>query len=180
MASGYDGRTRTGGAKPRECRRRQSADADRPAVPVAGGAISLRRVTDAFEAHHGIEAVERAGDGRDPDGDGFVNELTRADVTAVTIYQATLPVPGRVIPDDPDAEAAIRVGERQFEALRCTRCHVPALPLDRRGWMYTEPTGESTDPWRLTAVVRDATFPSVTDGTREHTLRRRPSRAIPR
>src|SRR5438445_5039461 len=31
-----------------------------------------------------------------PDGDGFMNELTRADVTAVTLFQATMAVPGRV------------------------------------------------------------------------------------
>ena len=34
----------------------------------------------------------------DLDGDGFTNEMTRADVTAVSLWQAALAVPGRVIP----------------------------------------------------------------------------------
>src|SRR5258708_10967136 len=38
----------------------------------------------------------------DPDGDGFTNELTTADLTAVSLFQATLAVPGRVIPNDPE------------------------------------------------------------------------------
>jgi hypothetical protein len=37
--------------------------------------------------HHGIQATERFGIGTDPDGDGFRNELTRADVTAVTLFR---------------------------------------------------------------------------------------------
>src|SRR5882762_8104331 len=66
----------------------------------AGAAISLRQFTiNAFNQHHGIQAEERFGLGVDEDGDGSVNELTTADVTAVTLYQATLPVPGRLIPD---------------------------------------------------------------------------------
>ena len=34
-----------------------------------------------------------------------------ADLTAISIYQATLAVPGRVIPNDPEVERAIRKGE---------------------------------------------------------------------
>jgi cytochrome c peroxidase len=106
----------------------------------AGNVISLRQFTNnAFNHHHGIQSEERFGIGVDADGDGFVNELTRADVTAVTIFQATLPVPGRVIPNDPGIEAAIRVGEQRFKQIGCAHCHIPALPLDRKGWIYTEP-----------------------------------------
>ena len=56
-----------------------------------------RSTNNAFNQHHGIQSEERFGIGVDADGDGFVNELTRADVTAVTIFQATLAVPGRMI-----------------------------------------------------------------------------------
>lgn len=106
----------------------------------AGNVISLRQFTNnAFNHHHGIQSEERFGVGVDADGDGFVNELTRADVTAITIFQATLPVPGRVIPSDPEIEAAIRVGEQRFTQIGCAYCHIPALPLDRKGWIYTEP-----------------------------------------
>ena len=75
----------------------------------------------------------------DPDGDGFTNELTRADVTAVSIWQATLQVPGRVIPRDPDVERAVLDGERAFERIGCATCHVPRLPLDKQGWIFSEP-----------------------------------------
>src|SRR5262249_45986476 len=67
------------------------------------------------------------------------NELTRADVTAVTVWQATLPVPGRVIPRDPEIERAVLAGEQAFNRIGCATCHVPKLPLDNRGWIYTEP-----------------------------------------
>lgn len=106
----------------------------------AGAVISLREFTNnAFNHHHGIQSAERFGDGMDPDGDGFADELTRADVTAATIFQAQLAVPGRVIPRDPEIEAAVLVGEQRFDQIGCTGCHVPALPLDDRGWIFTEP-----------------------------------------
>jgi CxxC motif-containing protein (DUF1111 family) len=86
-----------------------------------------------------VQSAERFGAGDDPDGDGVVNELTRADVTAVTVFQATLPVPGRVIPNDPNVERAVLTGEQVFERIGCTRCHVPSLPLTQPGWIYAEP-----------------------------------------
>jgi CxxC motif-containing protein (DUF1111 family) len=68
-----------------------------------------------------------------------VNELTRADVTAVTVFQATLPVPGRRLPKHPGVLAAVRAGEARFQAIGCATCHVPSLPLDQGGWIFTEP-----------------------------------------
>jgi len=107
----------------------------------AGAVISLRQFTNnAMNHHHGIQSTERFGVDTDPDGDGVKNELTEADVTAVTMFQATMAVPGRVIPNDPDIEHAIRVGERRFADIGCTSCHVPKLPLDDRGWIFTEPS----------------------------------------
>jgi CxxC motif-containing protein (DUF1111 family) len=95
--------------------------------------------TNAFNQHHGIQATERFGVGTDPDGDGIVNELTRADITATAVYQATLPVPTRVIPQEPELREAAAKGERLFQQIGCAGCHIPALPLDKRGWVYTEP-----------------------------------------
>jgi cytochrome c peroxidase len=112
----------------------------------AGNVISLREFTNsAFNHHHGMQSEERFGIGADPDGDLFSNELTRADITAATIFQATLPVPGQVIPDDPEYELAIRMGRQQFEKIGCATCHVPALPLDKNGWVYTEPNPYNSD-----------------------------------
>jgi CxxC motif-containing protein (DUF1111 family) len=102
--------------------------------------VSLRGVTNtSYNQHHGIQSTERFGVGTDPDGDGVVNEMTRADVTAVAVFEATLPVPGRVIPNDREVERAVLTGEQVFDRIRCTACHVPALPLSRRGWIYSEP-----------------------------------------
>lgn len=107
----------------------------------ASNVISVRQFTNnAFNHHHGIQSEERFGIGADPDGDGFVNELTRADVTAATIFQITLPVPGRVIPSDPEIRHAIRNGEKKFDEIGCSHCHLSSLPLDKQGWMYSEPS----------------------------------------
>lgn len=106
----------------------------------AGAVVSLREFTNnAFNHHHGIQPTERFSLSTDPDGDGFVNELTRADVTAATLFQATLAVPGRVIPNDPDIEQAVVVGEQRFADIGCTGCHVPSLPLRNQEWVFTEP-----------------------------------------
>jgi len=106
----------------------------------AGAVVSLRQFSNnAFNHHHGIQSTERFGEGADSDGDGFVNEMTGADMTAVTLFQAAMAVPGRVIPNDPEIEAAVVRGERRFVQIGCARCHVPSLPLDNEGWVFTEP-----------------------------------------
>jgi CxxC motif-containing protein (DUF1111 family) len=118
---------------------------DRPTLVIrpwhqAGNVVSLREFTNtAFNQHHGIQSTERFGVDTDPDGDAITNELTRADVTAVTVYQAVMAVPGRVIPNDLEVEGAIIEGERLFAEIGCSSCHVPRLPLGRRNWVYSEP-----------------------------------------
>lgn len=106
----------------------------------AANAVSLREFTNtSFNQHHGMQSTERFGRDTDPDGDGVRNELTRADITAVTLFQAALAVPGRVIPRDPEIEEAVRRGEARFAEIGCTSCHVPSLPLTRKSWVYSEP-----------------------------------------
>ncbi|HEY3459057.1 MAG TPA: di-heme oxidoredictase family protein [Bryobacteraceae bacterium] len=106
----------------------------------AGATVSLRVFTnDAFNHHHGMQSTERFGIGTDADGDGVTDELTRADITACTLFQATLPVPTRVLPRDPALRKAALEGEEIFARIGCVGCHIPALPLDQRGWIYTEP-----------------------------------------
>jgi hypothetical protein len=106
----------------------------------SGSVVSLRQFTiNAFNQHHGMQASERFGSGVDPDGDGFADELTRADLTALSIFQATLPVPMQVLPADREARRAIQDGARLFEAIGCAGCHRPSLPLIDRGWIYSEP-----------------------------------------
>ena len=118
--------------------------------------VSIREFTNtAFNQHHGIQSTERFGRDTDPDGDGFTNELTRADVTAVSIWQAALQVPGRVIPRDPEVERAVVVGERTFELIGCSTCHIPRLPLDKQGWIYSEPNPFNPPGNLRTGEVRD-------------------------
>jgi mono/diheme cytochrome c family protein len=106
----------------------------------SGTVISIRQFTvNAFNHHHGMQASERFGVGIDADGDGFYDELTRADITAISIYQATLPVPVQVLTADPEQRRAVRSGERLFRAVGCADCHIPALPLVDSGLIYTEP-----------------------------------------
>ncbi|MFN8443203.1 MAG: di-heme oxidoredictase family protein [Caldilineaceae bacterium] len=132
----------------------------------AGGSVSLRNFTNnAFNQHHGIQSTERFGINVDKDGDGVVNEMTRADVTAATIFQATMAVPGRVIPNDPVVEKAIWVGEQKFEAIGCAACHVPALPLDNQGWVFVEPnpfnTADDLRPSEAPELRVDLTDPTL-------------------
>jgi len=106
----------------------------------AGNVVSIREFTNnAMNQHHGIQSTERFGVDTDPDGDGVTNELTRADMTAVTAFQAVMQVPGQVIPNDPDIERAVLHGAQVFGDIGCAHCHVPALPLSKRNWTYTEP-----------------------------------------
>ena len=106
----------------------------------SGSVVSIRQFTNnAFNHHHGMQSAERFGAGVDADGDGVVNELSTADITAVALYQATLPVPQQVLPKNPKVRQAIAEGEVLFNDIGCGGCHVPALPLMDEGWIYTEP-----------------------------------------
>lgn len=106
----------------------------------AGNVVSIREFTNnALNQHHGIQPTERFGVDTDPDGDGVMNEMTRADVTALSVYQAAMAAPGRVIPHDPVIAKAIEDGEKAFSRFGCASCHTPSLPLTRRNWTYREP-----------------------------------------
>ena len=135
---------------------RSNGAADPPSLIIrpfhqSGSVVSIREFTNnAFNHHHGMQSAERFGDGLDADGDGFINELTRADITAVAVFQATLPVPGQVIPPDQTARNAIAAGKKLFVRIGCSGCHIPALPLDNEGWIYTEP-GPFNPPGNLQA-----------------------------
>jgi len=105
-----------------------------------GVVVSLREFTiNAYNHHHGMEAMERFGRARtgtdDFDEDGVPDELTVGDITAATIYQATLNTPGQVIPQG-KAEA-IRKGSATFGTIGCAACHKPSLILNSP--FFTEP-----------------------------------------
>ena len=60
-------------------------------------------------------------------------------MTAASVYQAVLNVPVRVTPDHLYVRAAAEHGELVFSEIGCASCHVPSLPLDNEGWIYSEP-----------------------------------------
>jgi di-heme oxidoreductase (putative peroxidase) len=107
---------------------------------VKGVAVSLREFTIfALNQHHGIQPEERFGWARtgvhDFDGDGVENEFTVGQVTALTVYQASLPAPRRVPYSDSELARLARLGERRFEDAGCASCHQPSLPL-RAAWFF--------------------------------------------
>jgi hypothetical protein len=107
----------------------------------AGNVISLREFTNnAFNHHHGIQSEERFGVNVDSDGDGYVNELTRADVTAVTLFQATLPPPGRMVTSHPQVRAAVANGEQNSRSLAALSVISRACFSTRRAGSIASPT----------------------------------------
>lgn len=129
-----------------------------------GAVVSIRQFTNnAMNHHHGMQSVERFGAGADPDQDGIVDELTVGDITATTIYQALLPAPTKVRPQNPRVREAIRRGRRHFASIGCTECHIPALRLEDRH--FTEPN-PFNPPGNLTPddVTRILSFDMTKDG----------------
>lgn len=150
-----------------------------------GNVISLRQFSNnAFNHHHGMQSEERFGLGADPDEDGISNELTVADLTAASIFQATLSVPGRVIPNDPRIERANVVGEAMFDKIGCATCHAtlpltsnnnPGLPA-QPGWIYFEPnpynpaTGPNSPNLQLGPANYPVSAPALTVDLTSETL----------
>ncbi|NRB75142.1 MAG: hypothetical protein HRU46_12355 [Verrucomicrobiales bacterium] len=100
-----------------------------------GTVVSLRSFTvTASNMHHGMQADERFGrkeTGRlDFDQDGVSGELTDGDITALVAFQATLGVPGVVMPRSVEGKAKVLRGEMLFSNSKCARCHIPRLRLD--------------------------------------------------
>ena len=103
---------------------------------------SLRQFSiNAMNAHHGIQSDERWGvqwtASADFDEDGHEAEITSADMTAVTLFQAALPVPVQTLPDHPVLREAAIEGEALFEKVLCASCHVKELPL--KSLSFVEP-----------------------------------------
>lgn len=138
-----------------------------------GAVVSLRQFTNnAMNHHHGIQPVERFGDGLDRDQDGIVNEMTVGDVTATTIFQAALATPGRVIPRG--QEQMIADGERIFGAIGCTTCHIAEFRLSSP--LFTEPNpynpGRDIDKPEGNLRISDVSNVYAFDMTREGELPR--------
>jgi len=112
----------------------------------SGVVRSLREFTvNAFNHHHGMQAEERFDLIPDnyrmssPDQDGVARELTVGDITAATIFQVGLAIPGRVMPDDPTGRLRVRQGEALFGKIGCASCHVPEMKLNSRYFVEPNP-----------------------------------------
>ena len=103
-----------------------------------GTIVSLREfAVKAMNQHFGMQASERFGDAVDHDADGLTDELSRGDVTALVMFQATLPAPVRVESESRDARDAAERGEALFSSIGCAGCHIPELPLESP--VFSEP-----------------------------------------
>jgi len=103
-----------------------------------GTVTSLREfAVKAMNQHFGMQASEQFGDAEDRDADGVADELTRGDLTALALFQATLPAPRAIAPErEANRQAAAR-GRALFSAIECSACHVPEMPLYSAA--YSEP-----------------------------------------
>ncbi|EAS49605.1 hypothetical protein SI859A1_00258 [Aurantimonas manganoxydans SI85-9A1] len=100
-----------------------------------GVMTSLRQFTvNALNQHHGMQPDERWGTRwtgtADFDGDGHDDEIGAGEVSALVAWQATLPAPREIAPQDAAWRKAAARGRDVFSELRCTSCHRPSLPLD--------------------------------------------------
>jgi len=132
-----------------------------------GVVASLRQFTiNAMNTHHGMQASERFGerwtDQADFDEDGVTDELTPGDISALVAFQATLPMPGRTLPDHPVLRDAVERGARVFEEVGCADCHRPHLPLDSLA--FHEP-GPVNSAGTLRPEETTAAFSFSLDGT---------------
>ncbi len=119
-----------------------------------GAVVSLREFTNnAMNHHHGMQSSERFGAGVDADGDGIADELSVGDVTALTVFQATLPVPGRVLPPEPGLRQAVAEGEALFGTLGCAVCHVPTMRV-------SDPTFREPNPFNPSGNLRPSDVPA--------------------
>jgi hypothetical protein len=111
---------------------------------VKGVAVSLREFSiAALNQHHGIQATERFGwertGRRDFDEDGVEEEFSIGQVTALVLFQASLPPLTRVIPHDRREQEEYDYGERLFSVAGCASCHVPFLELKSHDFSEPNP-----------------------------------------
>jgi hypothetical protein len=150
----------------------------------AGVVVSLRQFTvNAYNHHHGMQAEERfdlnadKGFDWDFDEDGVQRELTVGDITAATVFQAALGVPGRVMPRDPAERQAVRRGEALFEHIGCTSCHRPLMKLSSR--YYVEPN-PFNPPGTFSDTSRSVSFDLTRHGEHPRLERTRDGGALVR
>ncbi len=98
-----------------------------------GIASSVRHfVRDALDFHFSMQAEEKFGS-RDCDRDGFTDEVTKGNLSALTAFVAMTRPPQQVWPSDPKQRTRAQQGQQLFDSVNCAECHISSLKI-------TEPT----------------------------------------
>ncbi len=148
---------------------------------VKGVAVSLREFSiAALNQHHGIQAIERFGwertGRRDLDEDGIETEFTIGQVSALVLFQASLPGPLRSSKGTPDEIETRKQGEQLFSKAGCSSCHVPFLKLESAE--FTEPNPYNRPGTATPADVEVPTVLSLPSGTFGGGIQRTPDSTL--
>ncbi|NNF67023.1 MAG: hypothetical protein HKM98_05900 [Gammaproteobacteria bacterium] len=107
----------------------EGIDADLVVRPFGrkGDVASLRRFDiNALAFHMGMQANEAFGGSfADADNDGVSNEISKGDLSALTIFLSTLERPTE------EHMPGTHPGERLFHRIGCAECHVPTMQTAR-------------------------------------------------
>ena len=85
----------------------------------------------ALRFHMGMEPVEIVGKDNDHDGDGVANEITIAELSALSIFNTTTPRPRQ--------EEYTGPGATIFEESGCSECHIPVMKTEGHILPYQQP-----------------------------------------
>ncbi len=85
----------------------------------------------AIRFHMGMEPVEIVGKDIDHDGDGVINEVTIAEMSALAIFSTTTPRP---VEDKYTGN-----GAKVFEDAGCSHCHIPVMKTQGHILPYQQP-----------------------------------------
>jgi hypothetical protein len=96
---------------------------------------------DAMQFHFGMQPVEAVGADVDADGDGVVNEVTVGELSALAIFNTTLPRPRQQ-----RLQGAAQRGAELFHQIGCADCHIPALSTNSPILTYSFPE-VATEPF---------------------------------
>lgn len=119
----------------------------------------------ALRFHMGMEPVEIVGKDNDNDGDGVVNEITIAELSALSIFNTTTPRPHQ---DEYKGR-----GIKTFKDIGCSECHIPVMKTERHILPYQQPEqpqqpfSETTKYYEVDLVNSAANFevdPDNSDG----------------
>lgn len=89
---------------------------------------------DALRFHFGMEPIEVVGVDFDNDGDGVINEIGVGEVSALAIFNTTLPRPEQV-----RMRGDAQRGQGLFHEVGCAECHIPSLTTTTTMLSYSFP-----------------------------------------